>query len=878
MTQPPAWRRYLRFWRSNLASDFDDELEFHIEERVDEYMARGMAADEARRVATARLGDVDAARSECITLGELRETHARRADFFEGLRTDVRFALRSLANAPGWTAVALLTIALGIGATTTVFSVVDALLVRTVPYPGASRVFLARREVSVGRENEFVGIPYAALREWRENARTIDAVIPFGLDAGPLGTDPDAIRVNAALIDTSFLAFAGAHPLIGRNFDSDEMLPGGPRAILLTEQFWRRQYNGSPDVIGRVVQFDGRPRTIVGVVPASLSIPDFRAERADIMAPLVPTPAMDSGVAMVRAMVRLKPGVSPDAATEELDTIMARAHIVNNSMNPMPMPLRLTRPQDTLKIRQALVMLAGAVALLLLVACMNIAHLLLARGAARRRELAVRYALGARRSRLVRQLVTESAVLAMIGGALAVVVAWTGLKVLTAVRPAKLFALSYVSTNRDIVSITAVLAIACGLVIGLLVALRTAHRDLGTVLRVGEASTPRTGRHLRALLVIGEVALSTTLLVGALLLIHAVFDLQRTPLGFNARDLYAVSFRTTISERTAFGALLRERAARIPGAGRATLAVTTPNNNFVALSAFETPERPSIGDAPRGNVVYFVAPDYFSMMGMPLIAGHTFDEGSLARNEVLVSHSLAHQLWPEGLAIGHRFRNAMGGPLSPFHTWQTVIGVVPNAVRDLVGDATEPAIYQPLDGSDARSIALLIRLQGKEPVESLKQFAASVQRSGSMPVIENVREELDQSMAEPRFIMRILAAFAALGVLLAAIGLFGVISYSVAQRTREIGVRMALGATRGSIAGLIVGDGIRLALIGIAVGLLGAAAATRLIQSLLYGVSRIDLFAFGIGAILLLAVSIAACVVPMLRATGVDPAIAVRGE
>jgi len=873
MTPAPNWRRYLRFWRSNHASDFDDELEFHIEERADEYMARGMSADDARRTAIARLGNVDAARAECIVLGRVRDTRDRRADFFDGLRADVRFALRSLARSPGWTAVALLTIALGVGATTTVFSVVDALLIRTIPYPNASRVFLVGREITLGGEKLFGGVPFAALRAWRDNARTIEAAVTFIRDAGPLGTDPDAITVNAALIDTSFLAFAGTHPLIGRNFDSDEMMPGGPGAILLTEQFWRRQYNGSPDVIGKVVQFEGQPCTIVGVVPASLSIPDF-GPRADVLLPLVILPRMYG----VNVMVRLKPGVSRDMATGELNAIMNRVHVDALGMiDPTSMRLRLERPQDTLKIRQALLMLTGAVALLLLVACTNIAHLLLARGAARQRELAVRYALGARRSRLVRQLVTESVVLAMIGGALAIFVGWAGLKVLTAVRPVNLVALSYVSTSRDIVSVSAVLAILCGLVIGLLAALRTVHRDLGTVLRVGEASTPLTGRRLRAFLVVGEVALSTTLLVGALLLIHTVFDLQRTPLGFNARNLYAVSFQVKATERAAFGALLRERAARIAGAGHVTLATNAPSSNFMALSAFETSSHPATG-AQEGTAFNFVAPDYFAMMGMPLVGGHTFEEESFARNEVIVSNSLAHQLWPGDDAVGRRFRNTVRRPDGSLRPWQTVIGVVPDVVRNLVVDTAEPAVYRPLDEPNGDRIALLIRLPGRDPVAILERFATSLQHGGSKPTIENVREDLDRSMAVPRFIMRILVAFAALGVLLAAIGLFGVISYSVAQRTREIGVRMALGATRGSIAGLIVGDGIRLALIGIAVGVLGALAATRFIQSLLYGVSRLDPFSFGAGAILLLATSVAACVVPMLRATSVDPAIAVRGE
>jgi putative ABC transport system permease protein len=266
------------------------------------------------------------------------------------------------------------------------------------------------------------------------------------------------------------------------------------------------------------------------------------------------------------------------------------------------------------------------------------------------------------------------------------------------------------------------------------------------------------------------------------------------------------------------------------------------------------------------------------MMGMPLVAGRTFDDGSGTRKEVLISNSLAHQLWPHGGAVGHRFRNAVRSADGKLIPWQTVIGVVPDVVLNLVENARQPAIYRPLDDINGSDIALLVRMQGENRTERLQQFAASIQQGGSPPLIENVREDLDRTMAEPRFTMRVLATFAGLGVLLAAIGLFGLISYTVTQRTSEIGVRMALGATRGSIARLIVGDGIRLSLAGIGLGLLGAIAVTRLIQSLLYGVSHIDPFSFGVGALLLLAVSVIACVVPVLHATSVDPALAVRGE
>ena len=850
-----------------------------MEMRVEEYVARGMSEEDARRAVTARFGDADAARAECVALGQVRETHARRANFLDELRSDVRFALRSLGRSPGWTSVALLTIALGVGATTTVFSVADALLVRPSPYRDASRVFVIRREFTIDGHTAFASMPISAVREWRSSARTIEGVAPFSRYAGQLGSGSSAVTVRAALIDTGFLAFAGAHPLIGRNFTADEMTPGGPGAVLLGENFWRREYGASRDAIGKVVQIGERSSTIIGVVPASLSIPDFRAERADVLMPLSTSP----NTRIPGMLVRLKPGVSADAATADIDAIFKRS-VVEPRVMPMPMRLHVTRPQDGLEIRQALLMLSGAVALLLLVACTNVAHLLLARGVARQRELAVRHALGAGRGRLIRQLVTECLVLAGIGGTLAVFVGWAGLHVLAAARPANVVALSYVSTDRGILSITSVLAIVCGLAIGLLSSLRSAHSDLGATLRAGTSSTPITGRRLRGSLVVGEVAFSATLLVGALLLIHAVFDLQRTPLGFDARGMYAASFSLSDDEapaaRASFAMMLRERAAHLPGVERVTLAAAAPSGlGMRFVMAFETPERPASGDASGSTALNFVAPDYFAMMGIPLVAGRTFDEGSLTRGEVIVSKTVAEQLWPSGNAVGKRFRNAVSRPGQPIEPWQTVIGVVPDVVQSLIEDTAQPELYRPLEAAGTMAgLALIVRFREDAPATPLGDLVTSLRPNRAGTVLHNVREEIDQSMAEPRFTMLVLVIFAALGVVLAAIGLFGVISYSVSQRTREIGVRMTLGATRSSIARLVVGDGIRLAVLGIGVGLLGAIAATRLIQGLLYRVSPLDPFSFGLGALLLLVVSVAACVIPMLRATGVDPAIAVRCE
>jgi len=871
MTKTPAWRRYLRFWRTNIDADVDDELRFHTEMRVAEYMARGMTEAEARRAVIERLGDVETAREECIEQGKLREVHARNADVLDGLRADIRYALRSLGRAPGWTAVALLTIALGIGATTAVFRVADTLIVRPMRYRDASRVFVFRRLFDIGTRHAGAPFAPAVVRAFREHAASIEAAAPIRPLHGELNTGRDSQDVEVAMIDSAFLPLAGVHPIIGRNFTAAESVPNGPAVILLGEDLWRRQYGAAPDVIGKVVQLSGQSMTVVGVVPASLALPELTRAKAAVWVPY-----QEDVVDAVA--VRLKPGVSREAATQELTAILKRAADDKPWWRDVRYQIRLVRPQDLLDFRQALAMLTGAVGLLLLVACTNVAHLLLARGAARRRELAIRHALGAGRKRLVRQLVTEVLVIAVIGGGLAMAVAWAGLHLLQALRPESLVALSYVQSDRGVVTMSAVLAIAAGLAIGLGSALRSARRDLALALRASASGVPTTGRRLRGALVVGEIALSATLLVGALLLIHALYDLERKQLGFDASGLYSITFRP---DGAASSVLATERAqtilqhaSRIPDVERSTLTM----GGFNALATFETSTRPAPNESPSATGMTAVASDYFSVMGMPLVAGRMFDDQSQARREVIVNATLARMLSPDENPIGVRFRNAR--PIAFAKDWLTVIGVVPDVVDNLLARAPQPQIYEPFGDTKGPmgDLTLYVRLRGDPSPASLTRFAESVQPTGAKPLIANVRQRIDNSAAEPRFAMRIMTIFAALGVVLAAVGLFGVISYTVGQRTREIGVRMTLGASRRSIAALVVGDGIRLAMIGIVVGLLGSVAATRLIQSLLYGVPRLDPFAFIAGAIALLAVAIIACVVPMWRATRVDPVIAMRAE
>lgn len=797
--------------------------------------------------------------------------------------TDSVFALRSFRRSPGWTFVTLLTIALGVGASTAVFSVVDTFLIRPLAYRDASRVYAVSLQGIL--QNEATRLPLSPdiVRDWRKRARAIEAAAPYGSSPGAyLHGDFDDLTLTTAVVDTGFLAFTGARPLIGRNFTADEIAPNGPRAILLAEGFWRRQFGGSPEVLGKVVRLevggdpDTRPSTIIGVMPASLLVPDFEFNRPDVWLPFKQRSI--AGVA-----VRLKPGVSPEAASEELTAIFSRAGGFDPVFSALHPRIRLIRPQDDLPFRQPLILLTGAVVFLLLIACSNLSHLLLQRGVARERELATRHALGAHRGRLVRQLVTESTLLGLAGGALAMLVGWGALQLLALLRPTNLPSLSYSSTAREVIPIAATLAIAVGLTVGVLGALHIAHEHLGESLRTGASNASLTHRRLRGTLVVGQIALSATLLAGAVLLIRVVFDLERARLGFDAHALYAVSFRDvdlnlpkSPESLTSFARMVRDKGVRALGSRDVTIAATA-TTGMAFESAFEMREHPGAIGSSGITGVNYVAPDYFSILRMPLIAGRTFDEGPISRDEVIVSRSLAQQLGHAGNVVGWQFRNSRVRHDGSVEPWQTVVGVAPDILTNRLDRETKPMLFRPFPGN-AVATTLIVRLPRKDAVKLLRRFAKSVQPDQRTWRVDDVDEKVEQTIAEPRFTMSVLVLFALVGVLLAAIGLFGVMSYSLGLRTREIGVRITLGATRRNIAGLFVRDALGQAALGTAIGIAGAAGVTRLIGMSFYGVHGFDTMTFILAAASMLGASLAACAGPLFRATRVDPVIAIRAE
>jgi putative ABC transport system permease protein len=613
-------------------------------------------------------------------------------------------------------------------------------------------------------------------------------------------------------------------------------------------------------------------------MPASVVLPDFTFEKPDVWLPL-----LDDQHGKLRAVaVRLTSGLSPESASEELTAILGRAGGIDPGDLSLQPRIRLSRPQDSLPFRQALILLTGAVIFLLLIACSNVSHLLLQRGLARERELAVRHALGAHRTRLVRQLVTESTLLGLAGGALAILVGWSTLSVLAQLRPTSLPALTHLSTTHGLIPLAAGLAIAVGLTVGVIGALHVAHQRLGQSLRTGASSASPSHRRVRGTLVIGQLALSTTLLAGAVFLIRVVYDLKRVQVGFDHRDVHTVSFRArdlgvpqSPEALVAFAGTIRDLGERRLGTRDVTIAATaTTGMGFE--SAFESHERPGTVGSSGFTGINYVAPDYFAIMRMPLVAGRTFDEGSSARNEVIVSRTLAQRLGDDGNVIGRqfRFRARQNSVVEP---WQTVVGVVPDILVNRLDRAARPMLFKPFPGG-AVGTTLIVRLPRSDAADVLRRFTRSVQPDPLTWRVRDVEEQVEQSTAEPRFTMTVLVLFAASGVLLAAIGLFGVLSYTLGLRTREIGVRLTLGATRRNIAGLFVRDAMGQAALGTAVGLLGAAAVERLIQVSFYGVESIDTTTFVFAAASMLIASLAACVGPLFRATKVDPVVAIRAE
>jgi putative ABC transport system permease protein len=861
--------------RDHWQREVEDEIKLHLTLRAEQLMARGANPNEAYDQAVRKFGPLDESRARLIEAARHREQQMQRTEYFADLRNDLTFALRTLRHDRGWTTVTILTLALGVGAATAVFSAVSSLLLHAVSYPGASRVMIVYQQPAKGNNTGInVSILPSApvIRAWKAGAHSFEALEAYASVQMAMRTTGDPVDLQGIRIEPTFAAFAGVHPLFGRLFTPAEIASGG-RQVLLSEGLWRTRFGADTAVLGRAITLDDSLYSIVGVMPAALRAPRAGGQLTDLWLPLSLKDDRSGGA----VVGRLRPGVDALRAQAELDSVYSR--VSNTKSGPANFHALVVPPQSQLNFHDSLILLGYAVALVLLVACANVAHLLLARSTSRRRELAIRAALGAGRSRVFRQLLTESVLLAATGAGLGVLAGWLGLRAIVGARPTGLPGLALARVDLTTLGAALGVTIATSIVFGLLGAIHSARESTHDALKSGSQRSATGGGRMRQFLVVTEMALSATLVVGASMVVRSVINLQRADLGYEAKGLYTIRpnvARGHFPANTARGDFLRTlstRIAAIPGVQSVSMASAPPGWWSFSIGRLEIEGRP----APPTSATEFihvnkVQTGYFTTMHQRVVSGTAFTDTTAGANQVMVNEGFARKQWHGESPIGKRLRVAQTGK----EPWLTIVGVAAEAGGPTTAEVSAPLLYTAATDSDA--VAIVVRIAGSgDLLQPVRALATSID-PGVIAKIQSVEANVSEMIAEPRFVMILLTLFTALALALAAIGLYGVMAYSVSQRTREIGIRLALGATHGRIARPIVASGVWLALIGCAFGAAVSIWGTKVIESQLYGVGKHDAASMAAAGIVLVGAALVACVVPTRRALAVDPMTAIRAD
>jgi putative ABC transport system permease protein len=792
---------------------------------------------------------------------------------------DVRFAARSFARTPGVTALAVLTLALGIGANAAIFSVIHGVLISPLPYPAADRVAIGfRQNPRLGDVS--VSPSRADIERWR-TAASVEAITMYMEDQSVLtgAEEPESLDIVRA--EPDLLAFVGLRPLLGRGFTpEDAASEAAAQVVLLTEGLWRRRFGADPGIVGRTIELSDKHHEVVGVVPASFRLP---LGDVDALAPLPPLAAPVKGVrpprTSVSALVRVKPGVSFAAAQDELTRLGAESVGGTGEWRAYLMrPSALSGPS----FRRMLFVLFGAVGCVLLIACANVAHLVLARNAARQREIAVRVALGASSGRLIRQLLTENLLLAVAGGVAGIALGLWGVDAISALRPVQMRQLADIRISPLVFGFAFVLALVTGLVFGLLPAVSATRRSSAEALKQGSLSMAgHRGAFVRRALSVAEIALALILLAGAGLLLRSYARLLDADLGFRPGGLLTVNLNlpqarySTPASQGDFMERFAELLRSNPGVRRVVLASGVPPASGLIFGQVEIEGRPPAEKGPSMFGGGFVQPGFFEVLGIEMRQGRAFSPEDLrVGNAAIVNERMAQLYWPGESAVGKRMR------LGPKDQWNTIIGVAAN-LKVQHGEAGGIQIYFPLVNAGAAPDTTVIVSTAGDPrsmIPIVKSQAWSMDPKLPLEGIATVDEAVAEVNARPRFNLVLLSAFAAVGLLLATIGTYGVVSYSVGLRTREIGVRMALGALPSDIRRGILKEVLLLAAAGTGIGILGAFLASQLLANMLFEVSPNDPLTLGVVALVLTLTALAAGWIPSRRAMRVDPMVALRAE
>ncbi|MEN3332443.1 MAG: hypothetical protein V7641_1808 [Blastocatellia bacterium] len=800
------------------------------------------------------------------------------------LLQDLRYGWRMLLKRPSFTLVAIITLALGIGANTTIFSFVNGILLRSLPYPQPERLVLLD-ENALKRGITSMGVSFPNFLDWREQNRVFEDIAAYDTSSLALTGSGEPEQLQGAGISHGLLEILRVSPLMGRTFTEEEDRPKQDTVVILSHGLWQRRFGGDPNIIGQNILLNARPFTVIAVMP-----PDFRfPEVAEFWVPMALDTQMytrnDHGL---EAVARLKDGISIAQARAEMNDLAERIEQQNPVTNE-GMGVSVTGMHQALAgdYRQALIILLSVVGCVLLVACANVANLMLVRATTRQKEIAVRAALGASRWRIVRQLLTESLLLGAAGGALGLLMAVWGLDLLLAAIPIKLPFWMKFGLDLRVLGFTFGVSILTGLGFGILPALQASRTNLNETLKEGGRSAAGTGRQRsRSLFVVAEIALSLVLLAGAGLMMRSFLRLQQVNPGINPAGVMSMRINlprikyTEASRRNDYYQQLMERLRALPGVEAAGAVSTLPlsGNTWGRSLTVEGFPVLSVGQAPliQHNVI---TPGYFRTMGIPLLEGRDFTDADTENGPkiTIIDQRLAREYWPNESAIGKRIRF---GPPEGNEPWHTIVGVVGAVRHERLEAITRNSVYLPHTEIPIGRMSLVVRAAAS-PERMVEPVRGQIRELDPDLPITNVRtmsEVVAQSVWQPRLYTILFGIFAAVALLLAAIGLYGVMAYTVTIRTHEIGLRVALGARPGDVLRLIAGQGIKLVMIGVATGLGAALLLTRLMASLLFSTSASDPLTFAGIAVLLTLVALLACYVPARRATKVDPMVALRYE
>jgi predicted permease len=868
-----------------LEAQLDSELRFHIEQRTADLIASRVEPAEARRRAMIEFGGVEAAKEECR---EVRPTYS-----LESILQDIRYALRTLRKSPGFTTVTVLTLALGIGANTAIFSVVDAVLLRPLPYKDSAHLVWATLQ-NPKADMHRSAVPHPTYFAWRDQNDVFSGIAAthFGGNLTLTGAGiPE--RIPSMGVSANVFSVLGVELALGRNFTSEEDRPGGPRAAILTYGLWQSRYAGDPRTLGRPIMLDDKGYSIVGVLPASFKFPTS-GRQPQVFVPLAAPTDASSEIWFLPVIARLKPGVTPAQAEADLSLIDSRTlpllpKFIGRYAQEVHLRIISLHDHLTGSVRAPLWTLMAAVAFILLIACANIANLQLSRGSVRAREFALRSALGATRSRLARQLLTESMLLSAMGGLVGLLGGFWGVVVLRSFVPNGLLNIQDVHIDAVALAFTVAVSALAGAIFSFAPMFTLLSPNLNDTIQTGRAQVTgsRNNAFLRNLLAVAEVAGAVVLLIAAGLLLRSFLRLTNVSSGFDPHNLLTTRIflpsekYSTEPRQEAFSAQLLDRISVLPGVRAASLSTSLPNTLSMEMRVgIEGRPAPALNDATASVPLDSVSDGYFRTLGIPILSGRGFDASDRPNtgNVAIVNQEFVRRFFPHGEnPIGKGILMAVG---TPYQTAVSIVGVSAAIRRAGPGDKPLPQVFLPFAQSPSTEITVLLRTASdpRTLVSALRSQVLAIDKELPLSDVATMDDLLAGETADQRFETAAVGLFAALALMLAGVGIYGVISYMVSQRTNEIGIRMALGARTGDVLRLVVSQGAKLVLAGVAIGLAASFAVMRLMHGLLYSVSTTDPLTFAAVSALLVLAGIAACYVPARRATRVDPVVALRQE